>query len=89
MLFTSRLVNNFKIHKLNKKDKNKFHSNEIKNILESLDLYSALKTKIDQLSGGQRKRLSIAIEILNRPLDLLVLDEATTGLGLYENNFKN
>lgn len=77
MLFTSRLVHD--LSKLSGEEKEKFHNKQIKNILESLDLFGALRTRIDRLSGGQRKRLSIAIEILNSP-DVLILDEPTTGL---------
>lgn len=51
----------------------------IAGVLEELELTSHADTRIDTLSGGQRKRVSVAVELLTSP-DLLVLDEPTTGL---------
>ncbi|WP_029114309.1 ATP-binding cassette domain-containing protein [Mycobacterium sp. URHB0044] len=47
--------------------------------LEELELTPHADTRIDKLSGGQRKRASVALELLTGP-SLLVLDEPTTGL---------
>lgn len=47
-------------------------------ILKQLGLYDTLETFVKNLSGGQQKRLSIAIELVNDPL-ILFLDEPTTG----------
>ena len=48
-------------------------------VLEELELAPHAGTRIDKLSGGQRKRVSVAVELLTSP-SLLVLDEPTTGL---------
>lgn len=48
-------------------------------ILENLGLEMQIDTFVDNLSGGQQKRLSIAMELVDNPT-ILFLDEPTTGL---------
>jgi ABC-type multidrug transport system ATPase subunit len=51
----------------------------ISRVLDELEMNTHADTRVDKLSGGQRKRVSIAMELLTEP-SLLVLDEPTTGL---------
>jgi lipooligosaccharide transport system ATP-binding protein len=48
-------------------------------LLEFVQLTEKAKAKVDDLSGGMKRRLTIARSLINRP-DMLLLDEPTTGL---------
>jgi ABC-2 type transport system ATP-binding protein len=48
-------------------------------LIESLHLGEVADRKVSQLSGGQRRRLDIAMGLIHAP-DLLFLDEPSTGL---------
>ncbi|OOK79262.1 ABC transporter family protein [Mycobacterium kansasii] len=51
----------------------------IQEVLTELGLSTQADQRIDSLSGGQRKRTSVALELLTKP-SLLFLDEPTSGL---------
>nr|WP_231989673.1 FHA domain-containing protein [Mycobacterium sp. 852002-51057_SCH5723018] len=51
----------------------------VSQVLDELDLTKHADTRVDKLSGGQRKRASVALELLTGP-SLLILDEPTSGL---------
>ncbi|NLT35783.1 MAG: FHA domain-containing protein [Gaiellales bacterium] len=51
----------------------------IEEVIDELDLRVAADRAVRALSGGQRKRVSIGVELLTRP-SLFFLDEATSGL---------
>jgi len=51
----------------------------VEQVLSELEMTEHANTRVDRLSGGQRKRASVALELLTGP-SLLILDEPTSGL---------
>ena len=52
---------------------------EVSHVLRNVELLHKADTAISSLSGGERRRLDLALALLNKP-DVLFLDEPTTGL---------
>jgi lipooligosaccharide transport system ATP-binding protein len=57
----------------------KYVKNKIEELLEFAQLTDKRDSKVDQLSGGMKRRLTIARGLINDP-EIFMLDEPTTGL---------
>ncbi|MCG8620734.1 MAG: ATP-binding cassette domain-containing protein [Proteobacteria bacterium] len=55
------------------------HLTAVKFCAQQVNLYEARNRKSKALSGGMRRRLSVAMACIGSP-DILILDEPTTGL---------
>lgn len=55
------------------------HAQNVDTLLERVELTAAAKTRCRRLSGGQKRRLALAVALIGNP-DLIFMDEPTAGM---------
>lgn len=60
----------------------KYISEEVRKILKDIDLLECKMTRVKNLSGGQKRKLSVGIAIIGDP-KIIILDEPTAGVDPY------
>ncbi|XP_063616946.1 protein scarlet-like [Cydia splendana] len=78
MEFMARLM-------MDKRSSSAVRTRRIHQLLEELGVVNCNRTKLKALSGGERKRVALAVQLLNDP-PILFCDEPTTGLDSWAAN---
>ncbi|OWR49892.1 protein scarlet-like [Danaus plexippus] len=78
MEFMARLM-------MDKRSTKSIRSRRVEQLLGELGVANCTRTKLKALSGGERKRVALAVQLLNDP-PILFCDEPTTGLDSFAAN---
>jgi ABC-2 type transport system ATP-binding protein len=59
----------------------KVNEDNINEIIQIVGLHDKLSLRVDQLSGGMKRKLNIAVALMHNP-DLIIMDEPTVGIDI-------